>query len=205
MIAGAFGLAAIVKGREPQLPLWALAIAVQLLNIIFLVLNAAGVESYNSVSRTETGYGDVTMNASYSHSLVSAIAISLVVIIVAMVPWGRRNALILGGTVFASWLLAFIVHRGDVALMPGGSNQPGLGLGLWAMPLASVALELALVLVGAFLYYHAAMRTAVRAERADTKEGRPPAAPYRQQSRTTAIIMLVAMLAVLVANFLLGM
>jgi hypothetical protein len=42
MIAGHFGFAAGVKGRQPQVPLWALMLATVWLDILFAPLLAAG-------------------------------------------------------------------------------------------------------------------------------------------------------------------
>lgn len=203
MIAGTFGLAAIIKGRQPQLPFWALVLASQLLNIIFLTLNAAGIEKYTWAG--SVGYGHLSTTADYSYSLVGALIVSWLVVLVALFPWGRRNALILGGVVFASWLLNLIVHRADLAILPPGiADWPRIGLSLWALPWLSTLLELALVLTGAFLYYHAAMRAAVRAERADAKEGRTPSGTYRRQALLSSIVVVVLGVAVLAANVLLG-
>ena len=44
MIAGHFGLAAGVKSREPAVPLWALMLATQWLDVVFVPLVGAGVE-----------------------------------------------------------------------------------------------------------------------------------------------------------------
>jgi hypothetical protein len=203
MIAGQFGLAAAVKSREPQLPLWSLMLCTQLIDVLFVVLYGLGLEGYKPVPGTNGGYGNWIFNANYTHSLVGALAISLVVMIIAMIPWGRRNGLVLGAVVFSHWIFDLLLHRGDLPILPGDAgNLPLLGLGLWAIPWLSFLIELALILVGAYLYYHAAMRTAIRAERQDLKEGPAPKAPYRQQSLTASIVLLVLLVGTLVSDFL---
>jgi hypothetical protein len=77
MIAGHFGLAALVKSREPQAPLWALMLATVWLDIVFVPLFVAGVETITIVGRPG-GYGAGVIHADYTHSLVGAIALSLV-------------------------------------------------------------------------------------------------------------------------------
>ena len=78
-----------------------------------------------------------------------------------------------------------------------------MGFGLWSIPYLSAGIELVLVLVGAFLYYHAAMRAAVRAERADQKAGAATTATgYRQQALIASVSLVVSMLVVLVISFL---
>jgi hypothetical protein len=204
MLAGHFGLAAIVKARQPQLPLWSLMLSTQLLDVIFAGLYLAGIESFTPVPGTAGGYGNLIIRADYTHSLVGALAISLVAAIVAMVPWGRRNGLIIGAMVFSHWILDLLVHRADLAILPANAgNLPRLGLGLWAIPWLSILAELALILAGAYLYYHAAMRTAVRAERQDTKAGQTPR-PYRQQALITSVVMLVLLVGTLASDFFLG-
>ncbi len=202
MLAGQFGLAAIVKSRETQLPLWALMLSSQLLNILFAVLVAVGLESYNPVKGTNGGYGQITFSADYSHSLAGALVISIISGLIAMAAWGRRNGLVIAAVVFSNWILALVVHRGDLALYPG--QQPGLprlGLAMWAIPWLSIALELLLVLLGAYFYYHAAMRAAVRAERQAAKGG-TPANGYRSRALLASGALLLLLVSTLVGNVL---
>src|SRR5437660_496117 len=117
MLAGHFGLAAAVKSREPQVPLWSLMLSTQLLDVLFVILYAFGIEGLKPVPGTNGGYGNVIINADYTHSLVGALAISILAMIVAMIPWGRRNGLIIGGVVFSHWILDFLVHRGDMPIL----------------------------------------------------------------------------------------
>jgi hypothetical protein len=202
MLAGHFGLAAIVKAREPQLPLWSLMLSTQLLDVLFIPMVALGYERFEFVPGTNGGYGNLLLHADYTHSLVGALAISLAAMLVTIVPWGRRNGLIIGAMVFSHWILDLLVHHGDMPLLPGNAgNLPLLGLGLWAIPWLTALIELALVLVGAFLYYHAAMRSAVRAERLEAKEG-GTARNYRQQALITSILMFVFLVGTLAGDFL---
>ena len=201
MLAGHFGLAAAVKSREPQVPLWALMLSTQLLDVFFVPLYLAGVETISPIPGAGS-YGGGIIHADYTHSLVGALVISLVAMIVAMIPWGRRNGLIIGGMVFSHWVLDLIVHRGDMPILPGNAGDlPRLGFGLWAIPWLSFLAELILILGGAYLYYHAAMRTAVRAERQDAKAGSAPQTPYRRQALTTSVVMLVLLVGTLLADF----
>src|SRR5215216_3840093 len=119
MLAGHFGLAAVVKARQPQIPAWSLMLSTQLLDVVFLVLYFLGIEGFSSVEGTNGGYGDTLINAPYTHSLVGAVVISLVATIVTWIFWGRRNAIIIGAVVFSHWLLDLIVHRPDMPILPG--------------------------------------------------------------------------------------
>jgi membrane-bound metal-dependent hydrolase YbcI (DUF457 family) len=169
--------------------------------VIFAVLYALNIETISPIPGAGN-YGGAIIHADYTHSLVGALAISLVAMIVAMIPWGRRNGLIIGGMVFSHWVLDLLVHRGDLPILPGNAGGlPRLGLGLWAIPWLSFLAELILILGGAYLYYHAAMRTAVRAERQDAKAGSAPRAPYRRQALITSVILPVLLVGTLLADF----
>jgi membrane-bound metal-dependent hydrolase YbcI (DUF457 family) len=160
MIAGHFGLAAGVKGRERQVPLWALMLATVWLDIVFAPLLAAGVESIDTVPGTSGGYGKAIIHADWTHSLVGALVLAALFGLVAAGPWGRRAGIVLAAVVFSHWLLDLVVHRGDMPLLPGNAGDlPRLGFGLWKVPAVSIVVELALVVAGAWLYWRAAVQT----------------------------------------------
>jgi hypothetical protein len=82
--------------------------------------------------------------------------------LVAAVPWGRRTGAVLGGVLFSHWLLDLLVHRGDMAILPGNiGGLPRVGFGLWRAPAASAVVELALIAAGSYVYWRAAVRTAL--------------------------------------------
>jgi membrane-bound metal-dependent hydrolase YbcI (DUF457 family) len=160
MIAGHFGFAAGVKGREQQVPLWALMLATVWLDIVFAPLLAAGVETIENVPGTSGGYGKAIIHADWTHSLVGALVLAALFGLVAARPWGRRAGIVLGAVVFSHWLLDLVVHRGDLPILPGNAGDlPRLGFGLWKLPAASILVELALVVGGAWLYWRAAVQT----------------------------------------------
>jgi hypothetical protein len=176
-------------------------LSTQLLDVLFVPALLLGYETFENAPGTDGGYGQFIFHADYTHSLVGALVISLVAMVVAMVPWGRRNGLIIGAVVFSHWILDLLVHRADMPILPGNAgNLPLLGLGLWQIPWLTAVVELALVLAGGFLYYHAAMRSAVRAERVDAKEGKA-ATGLRRQALYTALLMAVLLVSSLVADF----
>jgi hypothetical protein len=159
MVAGHFGFAAIVKSRARQTPLWALMLACQWLDVIFVPLFIMGIEKLTPIdASTPVGYGDVVIYADYTHSLVGALALSVVFGWIAALIWGKRTGILLGGVVFSHWLLDLLVHRADLPLLPGNAgNYPRLGFGLWRSHTASILVELALVVGGALLYWRAAL------------------------------------------------
>jgi hypothetical protein len=166
MIAGHFGFAAAVKSRETATPLWALMLATVWLDVVFVPLFLTHIETIKAVSGPPGTYGGGEIFADYTHSLVGAAALSVLLGLGAAALWGRRSGLVVGAVAFSHWLLDLVVHRADMPLLPGNiGNLPRLGFGLWRWPLASAGIELLLVLAGAVLYWRAAVQAARTAGR----------------------------------------
>lgn len=156
MFAGHFGLAAAVKAMEPKVPLWALMVSTQLLDIAFVPLLLTGVESMETIG--DGGYGEAIIHADYSHSLVGALVLSLIAGLIAWRVWNRRSAVIIGSLTFSHWLLDLLVHRSDMPILTGNfGDLPLLGFRLWELPTVTAIVEIALVLVGAVLYFRSVM------------------------------------------------
>jgi hypothetical protein len=162
VIAGHFGLAAAVKAKAPAVPLWALMLASQWLDVVFVPLLIAGVEHLEPVVGTKPGaYGGAVIHADYTHSLVGAVLLSALLGGAAAFRYGRRGGTVLALVALSHWFLDLPMHRADMPILPGAAGDlPRLGFGLWRSPGASAALELALVLTGAALYWGAARRFA---------------------------------------------
>lgn len=157
MIAGHFGFAAAVKSREPGTPLWGLMLATVWLDVVFIPFFVAGVETTQLADKAHTGYGASIIHADVTHSLVGMIVLSLLLGLLAGLVWGKRSGVVIGLVAASHWVLDLIVHRADMPVLPGNmGGLPHFGLGLWRYPVASLAIELALVLLGAFLYWRSA-------------------------------------------------
>ena len=157
MIAGHFGFAAIVKGIERRTPLWILMLAAVWLDIVFVPLYLAGVETIEPAAGAVGSYGGGIIHADYTHSLVGAIVLSVALGVLAAFAWGKRSGAFVAFVAFSHWLLDLVVHRADMPLLPANlGNLPLLGFGLWRLPSASIIVELVLVLLGAWVYGHAA-------------------------------------------------
>jgi membrane-bound metal-dependent hydrolase YbcI (DUF457 family) len=151
MFAGHFGLAAAVKAKRPETPLWALMAATQLLDILFVPLLLSGVETIDQSGGA--GYGKAVIHADYTHSLAGALVIALLAGWLAGRRWGLKSGGAIGGMVFSHWLLNLIVHRADMPVLPGNwGGLPLLGLGVWKSPGTSMLLESLLVAAGILLY-----------------------------------------------------
>jgi membrane-bound metal-dependent hydrolase YbcI (DUF457 family) len=166
MFAGHFGLAAMVKTKQPEVPLWALMLSTQLLDVFFVPLFLSGAETMEPVGAN--GYGEAIIHADYTHSLVGALVIALVAGLIAGWAWSKRSGVIIGAMVFSHWLLDLLVHRSDLPILPGNyGNLPLMGFELWEVSYVSIGLELLLIAVGSLMYFRSALR------RADALRGQP--------------------------------
>src|SRR3989442_10755601 len=143
------------------------------LDVLFVPLYIAGIERIEPAPGTGgTGYGEGVIYADYTHSLVGALALGLLFGLIAAVPWGRRTGVVLGAVVFSHWVLDLLLHRGDSPILPGNlGDLPRLGFGLWQIPLAAAAVELALVPIRAPVYRPAAAETRGPAARGPSRPG----------------------------------
>ena len=158
MIAGHFGFAAAVKSKERTTPLWALMLACQWLDVIFVPLFAAGIEKIVMIPGAKEGaYGEGVIYADYTHSLVGALVLSALLGVALGMRYGKRSGVVIGLVSMSHWVLDLVMHRQDMPILPGNAGDlPRLGFGLWRSEVGSAALELAFVAVGAWLYWRAA-------------------------------------------------
>ncbi|MCK1999086.1 permease [Psychrobacillus psychrodurans] len=159
MFAGHFGVAAVVKSKAPELPLWSLLVSSQLLDIAFVPFSLAGEESIEPLG--DGGYANAMIYAFYTHSFIGALVLSIIAAYLAGVFWGKKSAVITGAVVFSHWILDLIVHRPDMPIFPGNVGDfPLLGFGLWESVSASFLLEFLLISAGSFFYFRHALQSA---------------------------------------------
>ena len=158
MFMGHYGPAVLDTRRGPGIPLWHAFLLVQAIDVFWAVLTIFGIEG--SAVR---GDGVPIFRIAWSHSLLSAVLISLAV------GWtygtvrrgiGRRGRLVAAGLVFSHWVLDLVVHRPDLPLYPGSGVL--LGFGVWDFPLTAYALEIGLLAAG-LLFWQRATRAHSRA------------------------------------------
>jgi hypothetical protein len=156
---GHYGIAFALKKYAPKTSLGMLFIATQLLDIVFFILVTLGIEHLRIIPGfTEASPFDL-YDYPISHSLLGALAWSVATYLVVRfiplrgssdTPYRRRTALVLSMAVFSHFVLDFIVHTPDLLLVPGLDIR--IGLGLWNNLIASIAVELAILLVGCWIY-----------------------------------------------------
>ena len=154
MFIGHYAVALGAKKVSPKVSLGTLLLASQFIDLLWPIFLLLGLEHV----RIDPGNTVFTPLDFYdypiSHSLLAVLGWSLGFgLVYYAVRRSGRNALILGALVLSHWVLDFISHRPDLPLMPGMETR--VGLGLWNSFTASVAVETALFVVGAFLYLRA--------------------------------------------------
>lgn len=158
MFAGHFGLAAAVKSKTNRVPLWSLMLGTQLLDVIFVPFFLTGIETLEPVA---DGYGGSIIHADYTHSLVGALFIALIVGHFAKYKWGMKGGLLMSAMIFSHWVLDLLVHRADLPILPGNyGNLPLLGFGLWQYPTISMIIELIIIASGWLLYTRSILQEA---------------------------------------------
>jgi hypothetical protein len=123
---------------------------------------STGVERLETAPGATPGaYGSLIIHADYTHSLVGALALSVFLGTLFTLRYGKRSGVVIGAVALSHWILDVPLHRGDMPILPGGAGAlPRLGFGLWEYPALSALLELAIVAVGAAMYWRAATRLA---------------------------------------------
>ena len=145
----AVGLAS--KRLAPEVSLGTLIGAPLLLDLIWPIFLLLGIETV----RIEPGNTQVTPldlhDYPYTHSLACALAWSVFAAGVHhTLKKDQRAAIVIGANVFSHWVLDFVTHRPDMPLYPGSTKY--VGLGLWNSRFATIAVEMPMFIIGAYLY-----------------------------------------------------
>lgn len=147
MFLGHFAAGILGSRTEPRLPLGTAMLASQLPDAVWPVLLLAGIERV-TIAPGDTAATPLRFDHyPWSHSLL-AIAVwgSAVGALYAWRTRSRRAGVLVTLLALSHWVLDVISHRPDVPVVPWGG--PKLGLGLWNSVPGTIAVELALLLVG---------------------------------------------------------
>jgi hypothetical protein len=153
MFVGHYGVSFAAKRVSPAIHLWALFIAVQLLDVLWAPFVLLGIERVRIAPGITASNPLDLYYMPYTHSLVAAfiwsVAAFLLYRLVARQAPGREASLVVALAVFSHWLLDFLVHRPDLPLY---DNTAKVGLGLWNLPAVAFGLEAAVLFGGMWLY-----------------------------------------------------
>ncbi|MBW2417425.1 MAG: hypothetical protein JRH19_02710 [Deltaproteobacteria bacterium] len=141
MFVGHYSAAFAAKGLAPRVPLWALLLAAQFVDVLWAGFVLAGVERVRLDPSLPSNPLDL-VHMPFTHGLLATVGWTAL-------AWGvgrrwlgpGRRALALAGVVASHWFLDLLVHRPDLPLLYA---EPRLGLALWNRPAIALALELAL-------------------------------------------------------------
>ena len=119
MYAGHFASALALKASRPKTPTWALVTGCALLDLIFGLLAAVGLEGV----LPDWQHAHL-LNIPWSHSLLMAALLGA-----AFAASFYRHGSAIMATIFAAvlshWLLDLLVHRPDLELWPGSATALG--------------------------------------------------------------------------------
>lgn len=154
MFVGHYAAAFALKGKEKNVSLGWLFIAVQFVDILFFPFALWGLETMEFVPGfTETN--DFKMEFPFTHSLLGSIIWALLFggsyyfMSKRKTSDVKRVAYILGLGVLSHWIADVLVHTPDLPLLHG---EPKFGLGLWHNKAATFALEAILLILGLWYY-----------------------------------------------------
>jgi hypothetical protein len=160
MFVGHYGVSFAAKPVVPRVPLWALFVAAQWLDIVWSILVLLGIEKLRIDPGLAHGFDFYDMP--YSHGLPGSILLSLILGAMAVpVVRGRRRPVValIAAVSFSHWILDLIVHLPDLPLY---DNTAKVGFGLWQHFALSFPLEVTILGLGAWLWAHTAIFTSRR-------------------------------------------
>ena len=152
MFVGHYAASFYLKSREPRIPLWALCLAVQLVDVAWGILVLLGIEKVAMVPGITKASPLDLIYVPYTHSLLASIGWALLAFWAwfrfrATGPGRMKAAVVVGLAVLSHWVADLLVHRPD---LPIYDNTAKVGLGLWNYPFASFPLEV--LLLGAAMW-----------------------------------------------------
>lgn len=156
MFVGHYAVCLAIKSYERKTSLGMLFISAQLLDLLFFSLALAGIESFSLHEHYLAASHLRIEQFHWSHSLVASLVWSVLVycIFMYLIPVrgskAHRVALLMAFAVFSHWVLDYISHTPDLALL--GSDSKKLGLGLWNSALLTWLLESTMLVVALMFY-----------------------------------------------------
>jgi len=153
MFVGHYSVSLAARRIGPDIPLWVWFVAVQWLDLFFMVFVLTGIEKMRITPGFTKSNALDLYSMPYSHGLIGAavLSVAFAAIVAVALPAARRPSVIslLALAAFSHWILDFVVHTPDLALFDTNTK---VGLGLWNHLAVELTVELALILVCAWIY-----------------------------------------------------
>ena len=151
MFIGHFAVAFAVKRAAPRTSLGVTFAAAQLVDMLWPIFLLLGWEDVQITTNPNPFFRLQFTSYPWSHSLLMGIVwgAAFGALYFVVTKYGR-GAIVVALLVPSHWVLDVIAHRPDLPLYPGGATR--LGLGLWSNPVATIAVEAVMFVVGITLY-----------------------------------------------------
>ena len=152
MFVGHYGPSFAIRALRPEIPLWLLFLAAQLVDVAWTLLVLGGIEKLRIAPGITAASPLDLYYMPYTHSLVAALlwALGAAILCRFAFRWrGWQAALWVGAAVLSHWVIDWLVHRPDLPLY---GDSVKVGLGLWNHIGLSLGLEVLVVVSGVWLY-----------------------------------------------------
>lgn len=154
MFIGHFGVGFGAKSIAPKVSLGSLFLGAQFVDLLWPALLLFGVERVRVVPGATAVTPLLFEHYPISHSLLAVLGWAILVgCVYLLVRRDRAGALVLAALVLSHWGLDAIVHRPDLPLFPGSATL--IGLDAWSSLPLTLAIEIPLFALGAWLYARA--------------------------------------------------
>lgn len=141
MFAGHYAPAILLGRSRTGLPLWLLFLAVQAVDIAFMLLVFVGIES--GELRADENPRFLVTEGVWTHSLSLTVIYAVAIGVVGARLGRAQEALVLAAAVASHWVGDLIVHDPDLPL--GFDQANAVGLSLWTRPVLAWMLEVGMV------------------------------------------------------------
>ncbi len=151
MFIGHYAAGFALKAVEKKASLGMIFIGVQFLDFLFFIFVFLGIEKYNLVENfTAINHYDLYYMP-YTHGLLASILWAVLIYGIWQKTVGStRIALIMALAVLSHWFADLLMHTPDLPLLGGDSLK--VGFGLWNYFMATIVVEIAL-LIGTVVFY----------------------------------------------------
>ncbi len=142
VLVGHYAPALAAWSPGSRVPLWALFLAAQAVDVLYFGLVFAGVEG-GALHAGEAPRFEVTHGV-WSHSLLMTLVYVVATVGVGGLVGRWREGVVLGVVLGSHWLCDLVVHAPDLPLTL--EQGTAVGFGLWRAPVVAMVLECVLVL-----------------------------------------------------------